>query len=124
MGDAARAGSGTALTGPGGGLEHGAPGHPQRPSIAIAHRALCPALQVVGLTSGYHTAGVMATKGSLMHARRICQASALRLSLRAGYERPDGDPSHVYLQVCAHACCTSHVTGCSRNAVVSGVWAS
>ncbi|GAX75477.1 hypothetical protein CEUSTIGMA_g2920.t1 [Chlamydomonas eustigma] len=56
-------------------------------------------LEVVGLTSGLHTGMVMATKGSLLHARRICQVSALRMDLQAQYLRSDGIPSHAYLQV-------------------------
>jgi hypothetical protein len=42
---------------------------------------------------------VMATKGALVHAKRICQASAIKLELQAQYLRSDGIPSHAYLQV-------------------------
>jgi hypothetical protein len=60
---------------------------------------LCLAVQVVGLTSGYHTAGVMATSGKVFHAKRLCQAAGVRISLRAKHVRPDGTPSHAYCQV-------------------------
>jgi hypothetical protein len=56
-------------------------------------------LQIVGLSSGWHTGLVMASKGSLVHARRLTQASGVKLLLKAGYVRPDGAPSHAYLQV-------------------------
>ncbi|GFH18789.1 diacylglycerol kinase [Haematococcus lacustris] len=56
-------------------------------------------LEVVGLTSGLHSAAVMASKGQLLHARRLCQASGIRLQLRAKHVRSDGRPSHAYLQV-------------------------
>lgn len=64
-------------------------------------------LEVVGLRSGWHTAAVIASRGDLVHARRICQASALRLEVQAPYLRTDGQRSHTYMQVCvlssAHA---------------------
>lgn len=53
----------------------------------------------MGLTSGYHTGAVMASKGSLVHAKRITQARGVRIILQASYTRPDGHPSHAYLQV-------------------------
>ncbi|KAJ9525409.1 hypothetical protein QJQ45_003187 [Haematococcus lacustris] len=56
-------------------------------------------LEVVALTSGLHSAAVMASKGQLLHARRLCQASGIRLQLRAKHVRSDGRPSHAYLQV-------------------------
>lgn len=60
---------------------------------------LLPAFQVVCLTNGYHTGCIMATHGKLVHAQRLCQAAALRLQLKAQYVRPDGRPSHAYMQV-------------------------
>mmetsp|Transcript_9143 Transcript_9143/g.19598 ORF Transcript_9143/g.19598 Transcript_9143/m.19598 type:complete len:507 (+) Transcript_9143:45-1565(+) len=56
-------------------------------------------LEVVGLTHGWHTGLVMATKGSLVHAKRLCQVSAIRLHLKASYVRADGAPSHCYMQI-------------------------
>ncbi|KAG1663214.1 hypothetical protein FOA52_011307 [Chlamydomonas sp. UWO 241] len=56
-------------------------------------------VDVVGLANGYHTGCVMATKGDLVHAVRVCQASALRLHVKAKYVRGDGRRSHAYLQV-------------------------
>lgn len=56
-------------------------------------------LEVVGLTNGYHTGMIMATGGNLVHAKRLCQASGLRLKLKAKHTRADGTPSHAYLQV-------------------------
>uniref|UniRef100_A0A7S0RL32 Diacylglycerol kinase n=1 Tax=Chlamydomonas leiostraca TaxID=1034604 RepID=A0A7S0RL32_9CHLO len=56
-------------------------------------------LEVVGLTNGYHTAAIMATKGTPVHAMRLCQAAGIKLELRAQYSRPDGTPSHCYLQI-------------------------
>ncbi|GIL44550.1 hypothetical protein Vafri_2081 [Volvox africanus] len=56
-------------------------------------------LEVVGLRSGWHTGIVMGTKGTLLHARRICQAAGVRLAVSAPYVRGDGEPSHCYMQV-------------------------
>ncbi|KAG2493329.1 hypothetical protein HYH03_008464 [Edaphochlamys debaryana] len=56
-------------------------------------------LEVVGLCSGWHTSVVMASKGSLVHARRVCQAAGVRIAVHAPYERNDGEPSHCYMQV-------------------------
>ncbi len=56
-------------------------------------------LQVVGLKHGYHTMSVMGTKGALVHAHRICQAIGVRILLAARHVRPDGSPSHAYLQL-------------------------
>lgn len=55
--------------------------------------------QVVGLTNGYHTAAVMATKGVPVHAKRLCHASGIRMQLQAAYVRADGEPSHCYCQI-------------------------
>lgn len=56
-------------------------------------------LEVVGLTNGWHTGLVMATKGGLFHALRICQASGIKIELKAKHCRPDGSPSHAYMQI-------------------------
>ncbi|GLI65507.1 hypothetical protein VaNZ11_009056 [Volvox africanus] len=56
-------------------------------------------LEVVGLRSGWHTGIVMGTKGTLLHARRICQAAGVRLAVSAPYVRGDNEPSHCYMQV-------------------------
>ena len=56
-------------------------------------------MEVVGLTNGWHTGLVMATKGGLFHAMRICQATGVRLELKAKHVRPDGAPSHAYMQI-------------------------
>lgn len=56
-------------------------------------------LEVVGLQSGWHTGLVMASKGELVHAKRICQAAGIRLALQAPYVRKDGAPSRCYMQV-------------------------
>ncbi|GIL75862.1 hypothetical protein Vretimale_5572 [Volvox reticuliferus] len=56
-------------------------------------------LEVVGLRSGWHTSIVMGTKGTLLHAKRICQAAGVRLAISAPYVRGDGEPSHCYMQV-------------------------
>ena len=63
---------------------------------AIHHHSL---IQVVGLTSGYHTGLVIASKGKLVHAKRICQVSGIRIELQAQHVRPDGRYSQAYLQV-------------------------
>ena len=54
---------------------------------------------MVGLTNGYHTGMVIASRGDLVHAQRICQVTGLKLELQAKHVRPDGRPSHAYLQV-------------------------
>lgn len=41
----------------------------------------------------------MASKGDLVHAKRICQAPGVRLALQAPYLRADGEASHCYMQV-------------------------
>ncbi|MEW5309996.1 MAG: hypothetical protein WDW38_001832 [Sanguina aurantia] len=56
-------------------------------------------LEVVGLTNGYHTAAVMATRGDPIHAQRLCHASGIRMQLQAAYVRADGEPSHCYCQI-------------------------
>ncbi|KAG2450538.1 hypothetical protein HYH02_005039 [Chlamydomonas schloesseri] len=56
-------------------------------------------LEVVGLLSGWHAGLVMATKGGLLHAKRICQAAGVRVALSAPYVRADGEPSHCYMQL-------------------------
>lgn len=56
-------------------------------------------IEVVGLRSGYHTAAIMATGGTPVNATRLCQASGVKLELRASHSRPDGTPSHCYMQV-------------------------
>ncbi|GFR47198.1 hypothetical protein Agub_g8790, partial [Astrephomene gubernaculifera] len=56
-------------------------------------------LEVVGLLSGWHTGAVMASKGALLHGRRICQAAGVRLAVQAPHGRPDGEPSHCYMQL-------------------------
>jgi len=56
-------------------------------------------VEVVGLTNGYHTGMVMATSGHMVHARRICQAAGVRISMRASHTRADGGHSHCFLQV-------------------------
>ena len=56
-------------------------------------------MKVVGLTNGYHTGMVIASRGDLVHARRICQVTGLKLELQAKHVRPDGRPSHADMQV-------------------------
>ncbi|KAG2440916.1 hypothetical protein HXX76_003769 [Chlamydomonas incerta] len=56
-------------------------------------------LEVVGLLSGWHAGLVMASKGGLLHAKRICQAAGVRVALSAPYVRADGEPSHCYMQL-------------------------
>ena len=70
------------------------------------HRSL---IQVVGLTSGYHTGLVIASKGNLVHAKRICQVPSIRIELQAQHVRPDGRYSQAYLQVDACLATSGHV---------------
>ncbi|KAF5833126.1 ATP-NAD kinase-like domain-containing protein [Dunaliella salina] len=56
-------------------------------------------VEVVGLTNGYHTGMVMATSGHMVHARRICQAAGVRISMRASHTKAGGGYSHCFLQV-------------------------
>ncbi len=77
------------------------------------------AIEVVGLRNGWHTGMVLGSHGSLVHAKRLAQATAVRMELRVEPAPADGQPGVAYLQVrcwSAAACCWCVLLVCAAGA--------